>query len=151
MIKKIDDSDLEQAAYIHSVSWKESHKDICSEEFIEEHTVARQKKYLKNLMDDNVDIYMLVMECPVGIVSVRDGHVIENLYVLPIEQNKGYGTKLLLYAVDIIKKCNNIPSLWILNINEGAKRLYERNGFSVSGRIKKLSETLSEIEMFNSE
>lgn len=40
--------------------------------------------------------------------------LIENLYILPDEQCKGYGTQLLEFA---IQQCKGIPTLWILDIN----------------------------------
>lgn len=131
MIKMVTQSDIMQAAIIHSESWIESHKDICSQEFLAIHTPERQKSYLESVIAKGAQLYMLSEEMPVGIVSIC-GSLIENLYVLPSEQNKGYGTKLLTFAIG---KCTETPSLWILNTNAGAKRLYERNGFKPTGNI----------------
>lgn len=86
---------------------------------------------------------MLLDPHPVGIVSVWGG-LIENLYVLPREQNKGYGTALLDYAV---RHCEGTPTLWILNINQGAYRLYTRKGFQETGNRRQLNAQLSEIEL----
>lgn len=86
---------------------------------------------------------MLIDKSPVGIVSV-DGSIIENLYVLPSEQRKGYGSQILDYA---IRHCTGTPCLWILNNNEGAYRLYSGYGFQETGRRKQLNDTLYEIEM----
>lgn len=72
---------------------------------------------------------MLTDGNPVGIVSI-EGSPIENLYVLPSAQNRGYGTKLLAFAV---QKCVGVPTLWILSTNDRAKRFYERNGFLATG------------------
>lgn len=132
-----------QAAIIHSESWIASHKDICSVEFIAIHTPERQKSYLASEIAKGAQFYMLIDEKPVGIVSVHDS-VIENLYVLPSEQNKGYGTQLLAFAVG---KCTESPSLWILSTNDGAKRLYERNGFKPTGNIIQHTGGIYELEM----
>ena len=105
---------LYEAAKIHSESWKESHKAFCSKEFVEKHNIERQLEYLRNEINNGKDVYMLIDNIPVGIVSVKDS-LIENLYVLPEEQSKGYGTELLKFAIN---KCKDIPSLWILNYNE---------------------------------
>ncbi len=43
--------------------------------------------------------------------------------------------------------CEGVPTLWILDNNDGARRLYERNGFVLTGESKRLSDTLSEMEM----
>lgn len=85
---------------------------------------------------------MLVKEEPVGIVSVFE-NVIEDLYVLPDKQNKGFGTMLLRYA---ISQCTGIPTLWILENNINAERLYRRMGFIETGRRNSITDGLDEIE-----
>lgn len=87
------------AAIIHSESWKASHKNICSAEFLAIHTPERQRDYLESQIEKGAQLYMLLNEKPVGIVTVR-GNLIENLYVLPREQNKEYGTRLLAFAME---------------------------------------------------
>ncbi len=143
MFKLVTQSDMMQAAIIHSESWIESHKDVCSAEFIAIHTPERQKSYLESEVAKGAQIYMLIHEKPVGIVSIY-GNLIENLYVLPSEQNKGYGTQLLAFAVG---KCTQSPLLWILNTNDGARRLYERNGFKPTGNIVQHTEGMYELEL----
>ena len=134
---------IDIAAQIHSISWKESHKSFCTEEFVQAHTVERQKQYIKKEMECGKKFYILIEGVPKGIVSVKD-NLIENLYVLPKEQRKGYGTKLLQYAENL---CNGIPTLWILDNNVIAKKLYEKMGYRFTGNENSLSETLSELEM----
>ena len=70
--------------------------------------------------------------------------MIENLYVLPSEQRKGYGSQLLHYA---IRQCAGIPRLWILNNNDGAYRLYSKTGFKETGNRKQLNNHLYEMEL----
>ena len=106
MIEPVTQSNIMEAAMVHAKSWKESHRELCSAAFLAAHT-------------------------PVGIVSIL-GSLISNLYVLPSEQNKGYGTQLLAFAVNL---CSGTPSLWILSTNDGAKRLYERSGFQPTGNV----------------
>ena len=142
-ITKVDEGNIADAGRIHSESWKESHRSFCSAEFVKKHTPAAQADYLRREMNTGKTIYMLIDNYPVGIVSV-DGSIIENLYVLPSEQRKGYGSQLLQYA---IRHCTGTPCLWILNNNEGAYRLYCRYGFQETGRRKQLNDQLYEIEM----
>ena len=85
---------------------------------------------------------MLVDEKPVGIVSVT-GSLIEDLYIHPDMQNMGYGTKLLQYAID---QCADTPTLWILENNKRAERLYRRMGFKETGRKNLITHGLDEIE-----
>ncbi len=143
MVKLVTQSDMMQAAVIHSESWIESHKGICSPEFLAIHTPERQKGYLESEVAKGARLYMLIEEKPVGIVSIQGG-LIANLYVLPGEQNKGYGTQLLAFAVE---NCTESPSLWILNTNDGARRLYERNGFKPTGNIVQHTGGVCELEL----
>lgn len=142
MIIPVNKSNLNQAASIHSISWKESHRSFCTPDFLELHTPDRQREYLSSKMRNGTKVYMLVDEKPVGIVSVTDS-MIEDLYVLPDMQNKGYGTKLLQYA---LSQCTDIPTLWILENNKNAEELYRRIGFKETGRRNAVTDGLDEIE-----
>lgn len=143
MIVAVDETTLLSAAEIHSVSWKEAHSGFCTEQFVALHTVERQMGYLKTELENGKKLYMLIKKVPVGIVSVKDG-LIENLYVLPSEQGKGYGTELLEFAINV---CEDTPRLWILNNNERAYSFYEKHGFKLTGDKHCLSDTLFEVEL----
>ena len=140
---EVTELNIADAGRIHSESWKESHRSFCSAEFVEKHTPAAQADFLCREMNTGETIYMLIDNYPVGIVSVY-GSLIENLYILPSEQRKGYGSQLLDYA---IRHCSGTPCLWILNNNEGAYRLYSKNGFKETGNRKQLNDTLYEMEL----
>ena len=143
MIIKVNEENLQTAAEINAESWQKSHSTLYSESFIKQHNAARQKVCLKNSMKDGKRLYMLVKEIPVGIVSIKD-NLIEDLYILPAEQHKGYGTELLLFA---IKKCSGKPSLWVLDNNEKAQSLYRKYGFHLTGKKHLFSGQLTELEM----
>ncbi len=142
MIVEVDCTNIDQAAAVHSVSWKESHRSFCSSDFIDLHTPERQREYMERKTREGSRFYMLVEEAPIGIVSVS-GSLIEDLYVMPEKQNMGYGTKLLRFA---IKKCTGTPALWILENNEKAAQLYRRIGFTETRNIHAITDKLSEIE-----
>ena len=142
VIIPVDETNLFQAAVIHSISWKESHRAFCAPDFIEMHTAERQQEYLRKKINHGTKLYMLVDEKPAGIVSVTDS-LIEDLYVLPDFQNMGYGTKLLQYAVG---QCADTPTLWILDHNTRAEKLYRRMGFKKTGKKNPITDGLDEIE-----
>lgn len=142
MIISVDKTNLLQAATIHSISWKEAHRTFCTPDFIESHTPERQWDYLNSRMNSGTKVYMLVEEKPIGVVSVTNS-LIADFYVLPDMQNMGYGTKLLQYAID---QCTDTPTLWILENNTDAERLYRRMGFIRTGRRNALTSDLDEIE-----
>lgn len=80
-----------------------------------------------------------------AVVSITDG-LIEDLYVLPELQRQGYGTALLDYVITLICREGITPTLWILENNREAERLYRRKGFVPSGKQNAITGKLSEIE-----
>jgi len=140
---EITERNIAEAGRIHSESWKESHRSFCSPEFVEKHTPEAQAGYLRKEIEAGKTVFMLLDPHPIGIVSVC-GDLIENLYVLPSEQRKGHGTSLLHFAIG---QCTGIPRLWILNTNEGAYRLYLKNGFRTTGNQKLLKRGMFEMEL----
>lgn len=72
MIIKVSDKNIKKAAKIHSVSWKESHKEFCSIDFIKKYTVKNQILYLSNEINLGKDIFMLIEHYLVGIISLKD-------------------------------------------------------------------------------
>ncbi len=139
----VDKTNIMQAATIHATAWKSSHRAFCTPDFIEEHTPERQLEYLQKKINGGTKVCMPADEEPVGIVSVT-GSLIEDLYVLPDMQNRGYGTELLQFA---IRQCKDTPALWILENNIGAERLYHRMGFHRTGKRNCITNGLDEIEL----
>ena len=142
MIVPVDQKNLMQAATVHALSWQEAHRSFCAPDFVAQHTPERQAAYLRRKMEQGSRVFLLIEREPVGVVSVT-GSLIEDLYVQPERQNCGYGTALLRYAEGL---CPDTPTLWILENNTRARRLYERLGFSETGRTNRITGKLSEIE-----
>ena len=142
MIVSVDQSNIHDAAFIHSVSWQESHRSFCEAGFIAVHTPQHQQTYLQQKITAGSRVFMLIDPKPIGIVSLT-GSMIEDLYVLPAYQNHGYGSALLHFAVS---KCTDTPTLWILENNHRAERLYRREGFRQTGRRNAITDGLDEIE-----
>ncbi len=143
MIIPVDQTNLSEAAAVHAAAWRDSHRAFCTPAFIEQHTTERQAAYLQRKLDAKSRIFLLVEDEPKGVVSVT-GSLIEDLYVLPEQQGRGYGTKLLRFAAAI---ADGTPTLWILENNAGARRLYERLGFFETGSRKITPGGLDEIEL----
>lgn len=143
MFQVVTEANIEIAAKIHADSWRESHKQFCSADFVNAHTTERQIEYIKKEMILGKVFYLLTLDSPKGIVSVY-GNLIENLYVSPDEQRKGYGAMLLHYAES---RCIGNPTLWVLNNNIAAQSLYQKTGYVFTGKRKELSNTLEELEM----
>ena len=147
LILPVDAKNIRDAALVHSLSWQESHRAFCSAEFILKHTPARQEAYLLGKMEAGSDVFLLTDPDPKGIVSVN-GSLIEDLYVHPLFQRRGYGSALLHFAVG---RCAGTPTLWILENNARAKALYLKRGFRETGNRKSIKNGLDEIELALSE
>lgn len=145
IIAHVTEENIADAARIHSISWQESHRAFCNEAFILKHDVEHQKEYIREKMKNGSKFYLLYNKEPVAVVSVKD-ELIEDLYVLPEQQNKGYGTHLLNYVVAKIKAQGLIPSLWILENNHDAELLYLRQGFVPTGNRNHITGKLDEVE-----
>ncbi len=137
MIAFVDKEKISDAAKVYMLSWKASHKNICSKEFIEKHNIEYMKNYLIKEINTGYSLYAEYnAEKPVGIIGINlNTDEIGLLYVLPEEQRKGYGSDLLEFALSQ----TNSPHLTVLNTNKAAIGLYEKYGFKFSGENKKLS------------
>ena len=72
-------------------------------------------------MSEGSEVFLLRSEGKaLGVMSLT-GSTVADLYLLPEERRKGYGSKLLEYAIG---RCRETPRLWILETNTGAERLY---------------------------
>lgn len=143
LIAPVDERNLEAAAEVYAISWRASHADICTPEFIDAHTTDRQREYLRKKLQGGGSVFLLRDQIPIGLVTVT-GNLIEDLYVLPQWQGRGFGTLLLQHA---IRACAGTPTLWILETNQRARRLYERQGFHPTGRVCRAHGPLAEIEL----
>lgn len=143
LIEPVTPQNLLLAAQVHAASWQDSHRAFCSETFVRAHTAQRQAARMREAMAQGARFFLLTDGSPKGVVSVQ-GSLIENLYILPGEQRKGYGTQRLRFAE---RQCGGRPTLWVLNNNTGARALYERLGYRATGRQNALNERLFELEM----
>ena len=135
------------AGAVHAVSWQASHRHFCPEEFVLRFDARRQTEYLLEGMRRGKQVWLLIDPEPAGLISLTEtgeGSLIEDLYVLPECEGRGYGGALLKAAMAHAK---GPVYLWILNNNIKALDYYQKRGFALSGREKPLSGSLSELEM----
>lgn len=135
------------AGAVHAASWQASHRHFCPEEFVLRFDARRQTEYLLEGMREGKQVWLLVDPEPAGLVSlteIGEGSLIEDLYVLPRREGRGYGGALLKAA---IAQAKGPVYLWILNNNLKALDYYQKRGFELSGREKPLSGSLRELEM----
>jgi len=71
----------------------------------------------------------------IGLLSIRaeGGSLwVSQIYILPIHQNKGYGTRIIREVISEADEAGKSVKLQVLKINP-AKKLYDRLGFLVTG------------------
>ncbi len=127
MIYDVNDKNIKDAAFVYMCSWKESHKNICSEDFIEKHDIEYMTKFLSEKIENKYKIYIsYINNIPVGIIGINPfDEEICLLYVSPEYQNRGYGNELLKYALSL---CKN-PYITVLDTNKKAIDFYTKRGF----------------------
>ena len=136
IIEKINKSNFAQALEVYKASWRESHRENCSEEFLERRDYDG---YLRSKMDF---LYVIADGATVGVFSLN-GNTFGDLYIHPQKQGKGYGTACIRYAkaqVDSLR-------LTVLSCNLLAIRLYERESFKFTGNEIPLKNGIRECEM----
>lgn len=143
MITELNEKNLEDAAKVYMDSWKESHKGICSDEFIEKHDLNYMINFLKEKKEKGYVIFInYTGEKSVGVVGINlSDEEICLLYVAPEDQGKGFGSELLNYA---LAKCEN-PYITVLDTNKKAIDFYLKRGFAAA---KEQKENSSEKSIF---
>lgn len=138
-ITRVTEVCFPQAVAVYREAWRESHRDLCTPAFLESRDCGA---YLKRQMAAGKRLYLLTGEEPVAVISIGD-HEIEDLYVLPRAQGRGYGTMLLRFAME---QCGS-AKLTVLSSNTRALTWYERIGFVQTGQRRQLREGLWEVEL----
>ena len=141
MIVPVTDENVREAAGVYARGWRASHEAFCTPEFLAKHTDIYQLEYLKKEIQNGKSFFLLLAPGPAGVVSVQ-GPLLEHLYVLPQMQGRGFGTRLLRFAL-----AQGAHVLWVLDNNRRAIGWYESWGFAFTGRAKQLSPALQELEM----
>ena len=60
MIIEVNETNIGDAAKVYMESWKDSHQDICSAEFIEKHDFDYMLNFLNEKIKQKYDIFILV-------------------------------------------------------------------------------------------
>ena len=133
---RVSDVDFAMAVEVYKKSWQESHREICSPEFLQRRDYAG---YLQNKLGS---LYLVFDGDPVGVFCL-DGENFGDLYIHPSHQSKGYGTACVQYAMEQNSKLR----LTVLSSNSKAIGLYHKMGFRFTGNDIPLREGLYEREM----
>lgn len=132
----VDKENFALALEVYSVSWQESHKDICTLEFLKNRDYAG---YLRKKLGH---LYLISGEGSVGVFCL-DGELFGDLYIHPDYQGKGYGTACIRFAMEKSPRLR----LTVLSGNVSAIGLYQKMGFRFTGKAIPLRNGLWEREM----
>ncbi|MBQ8236919.1 MAG: GNAT family N-acetyltransferase [Oscillospiraceae bacterium] len=136
----VTDENFHQAAAVYPAAWRESHKNVCTPEFLVRRDCVG---YLRRSMDG---LYLIFDDGPVGVFRLN-GEELSDIYVHPDRTGRGYGTACLRFAMDRNKRLR----LTVLSTNERAIHLYLKMGFRFTGADTQLRDGLWEREMIYTE
>ena len=136
----VDNLNFQDALSVYTVSWRESHRDICSTEFLQNRDYAG---YLRKKLGN---LYLISDGGSVGVFCL-DGENFGDLYIHPNRQGRGYGMACVHYAAQNASRLR----LTVLSTNAAAIHLYEKSGFRFTGNDIPLRDGLWEREMIYTE
>ena len=139
-IEPVHESNFPEALRVYTTSWRESHRGVCTPEFLRSRDYAG---YLQNRMDG---LFLISDGVPVGVFHLS-GEDFGDLYIHPGHAGQGYGTTCVEFAQ---KQCKRLR-LTVLSTNWTAIHLYQKMGFRFSGADAPLREDLWEREMIYTE
>ena len=92
---------------------------------------------IEQIRDKMANIFILIHnETLIGSVGCYDAEI-DDLIVNKQFQNKGYGKTLLLWAIHHIRTYTDEPiTIHVAELNQNAVKLYLRNGFAVTKKIR---------------
>lgn len=136
-IRRADPSDIEGMSVVMDSAWRENYRDIFTEEIIDKFTGEHRRKSFNELLDRDVDIYVLTADSEIAAlcafqqtVILPDCAEIMLMYVHPNFQRHGFGGRLLMYSLNEMRLCGFVRAvLDTAKENEGARLFYEKHGF----------------------
>jgi ribosomal protein S18 acetylase RimI-like enzyme len=133
-------ADYVAIATLHAENWRQNYRDIMSDQFlnneVEQDRLAVWLRRLKFPAANQQVIVATLDEQIVGFCCVylnddpKLGSLLDNLHVASNTQSSGIGTLLMKECAKLI--CNKANSrkmyLWVYQVNEKARKFYERLG-----------------------
>lgn len=135
-IEMVTQRNFDAAAAVYGISWRESHKNVCTPEYLE------RRDYGAYLSARTEGLYLISDEKPVGVFRLYEG-TLSDLYIHPDHFGKGYGTACVNFA---LYECQDLR-LTVLSTNSRAIGFYEKIGFRFTGKDVPLRGDLWEREM----
>ena len=153
LIRKVQQGDEFDLAYIQTESWKAAFKDILSTEILQMSTnLNRATAMYKRLLDENVgNGYILEVDshphCIAWWDTARDNDMndyAELICIHSLQDNwrKGFGTQMMRRVMGDMRAAGyDKVMLWVFTNNIRARKFYESFGFFTHGKVKPCLET----------
>lgn len=152
-IRKVQQGDELNLAYIQIESWKAAFQDILSAEILQQATdLTHATAMYKQLLDENIgNGYILEVNsqphCIAWWGKARDNDMsdyAELICIHSLQDNwrKGCGTQMMNRIIDDMKAAGyDKVMLWVFTNNVRARKFYESCGFVTYGKVKPCFET----------
>ena len=152
-IRKVQQGDELNLAYIQIESWKAAFQDILSAEILQQATdLTHATAMYKQLLDEYIgNGYILEVNsqphCIAWWGKARDNDMsdyAELICIHSLQDNwrKGYGTQMMNRIMDDMKAAGyDKVMLWVFTNNVRARKFYESCGFVTYGKVKPCFET----------
>lgn len=152
-IRKVQQGDELNLAYIQIESWKVAFQDILSAEILQQATdLTHATAMYKQLLDENIgNGYILEVNsqphCIAWWGKARDNDMsdyAELICIHSLQDNwrKGCGTQMMNRIMDDMKAAGyDKVMLWVFTNNVRARKFYESCGFVTYGKVKPCFET----------
>jgi len=137
-------SDVEGMSVVVDSAWRENYRDIFTPEIIDKFTGQHRRNSFKTLLERGVDILILTVDGEIAALcafqranALPDCAEIILMYVHPKHQRKGYGGRLLSLVLEKLRRGGYASAvLDTAEQNEGARRFYEKQGFTLQKQYK---------------
>ena len=144
-------SDAAEIARVHVASWRAAYVGIVPQSILDRLAVERRHELWAIRLAEPAETRTLV--------AVRDGKIVgfagtnrptdpeypartgelETIYLLPEAWRHGLGRRLMRGALDdLVERGFETAILWVLTVNERARRFYEESGWQSDGRVQML-------------
>lgn len=137
-IRHAELSDVESMSVVVDSAWRENYREIFPDEVIAKYTGEHRRESFIVLLSRGVDIFVLTADGEVAAlcafqqtVALPDCAEIMLMYVHPDYQRKGLGGRLLNFTLNELRFMGFVRAvLDTAEKNEGARRFYEKFGFT---------------------
>lgn len=146
MIRRATKEDAARIAEIHIFAWRKAYRGIISDDYLFTKILVsdRMSDFIKTNEDEIHELYVFEENKIIkGFMKIglcrnedkKESFELWGLYVEPLMQGLGVGTKLLDHCEKLaLERGFNENILWVLNDNVKSRKFYEERGYIVEGK-----------------